>query len=44
MVIFLDDSAVTAEYRLTVETKSIKDAAVITKLRSSSLEGNISEG
>jgi len=35
----LDDSTITAEYRLTIETKNIKDAAMMTKLKSSSLEG-----
>ena len=34
-----DISAITPDYRLTVEVKNIKDAAVITKLTSSPLEG-----
>ena len=34
-----DISAITPGYRLTVEVKNIKDAAVITKLTSSPLEG-----
>ena len=32
-------SVITADYRLTVEVKNIKEAAVITKLTSSPLEG-----
>ena len=34
-----DISAITPDYRLTVEVKNIKEAAVITKLTSSPLEG-----
>ena len=34
-----DIPAITADYRLTVEVKNIKEAAVITKLTSSPLEG-----
>ena len=34
-----DISAITPDYRLTVEVKNIKDAAVSTKLTSSPLEG-----
>lgn len=39
LFILLGDSGITAKYRLTVETKGIQDAAVITKLKSTSLEG-----
>lgn len=39
LVYFLDDSVISAEYRLTVEKKDITDSAVSMELKTKSLQG-----
>ena len=39
LVDFLDDSVISAEYRLTVEKKDITDSAVFMELKTKSLQG-----